>query len=153
MIASQYLIVAAVGIACVSGGVGYVKGKSDESDRHAQFRAEVAATNAKLQAENAAQLRAAEQATSDIATQYEVAAAGLAGNYNSRLERLRRESASHCATLSLVAGAAAQPDAATADTRPDPGTFEATCQRLESDCARTTLTTIFLQDWVRRVCR
>lgn len=150
---TQYLILIAVGIACLSGGIGYVKGMQHESDRHAQFRAEVAATSAKLQAENAARLREAEQATRDAAAQSDVAIAGLAAGYHSRLNRVRREAASNCATVPATSSAAAKPDGAAADPRPDPGTFEAACQRLESDCARTTLTTIWLQDWVLRVCK
>lgn len=153
MIASQYLIIAAVGIACVSGGVGYVKGKSDESDRHAQFRAEVAATNAKLQAENAARLRAAEQATSDIAAQSDLAIAGLARGYNSRLERLRVASASNCATLSLVASTTAQPDGPAKEPASGADPFTTACFETERDAANDAMRFRWLQHWVMEVCK
>lgn len=153
MILNQYLIVAAVGIACTAGGLGYVKGKSDESDRHAQFRAEVATTNAKLQTKNDAKLRAAEQATSDIATQSDLALAGLARGYSSRLERLRRESASHCATRALVAAATAEPDGPAEEPASGADAFTTACFETERDAANDAMRFRWLQHWVMEVCK
>lgn len=121
-------------------------------NEYAEFRAEVTATNAKLEEENRLKLEQAKQDTSEVAANYVRSVDGIERAYASRLAGLRKQ-ASNCATVSLVAESARLPDGTAADARPDTGSLEAAGERLERDCARTTLTHIYLQDWVRRVCK
>jgi mannitol-specific phosphotransferase system IIBC component len=121
-------------------------------NEYAEYRAEVTATNAKLAEENRAKIEQAKQDTSEVAANYVRSVDGLERTYASRLAGLRKQ-ASNCATVSLVAESASLHDGTAADDGSRPGSFEAACERLERDCARTTLTHIYLQDWVRRVCK
>jgi hypothetical protein len=56
-----------------SAGFGYLKGIDHESDRHAQYRADIAAENARLEAEARRVKRESEQASRDAAAGWSAA--------------------------------------------------------------------------------
>ena len=119
-------------------------------EEHAEYVANIEAASAQAQAENARKERLAAQATIDVANQYADAMGTLARDYNSRLDRVRREHGA-CETVRRVSDSARVPDAAAADARSGAESFEAVAGRLEADCAATTATLLYLQDWVKRV--
>lgn len=142
---------AAAGIALVvSFSLGYMKGLSNGLEQLAEYKSKVEAASAKADAANEARIRAAEQATLDVANDHAVAMGALARGYNSRLRGLQLGH-SACETMSRVSESSRLPDAAAANDRPRAESLATVIDRLEADCAATTATLLYLQDWTRRV--
>lgn len=150
---NPYFLLVAVGVICTSAGLGYAKGLTNGLDRLADFKAEVAAANATVATENRLKIEQAEQTTREVAELYVRYADGIARDYVSRLERVRRDAGNRCAAVPAVAESARVVDGLATDAGPDSPAYASVCQRLEADCADTTGKLIFLQDWVRRVCQ
>lgn len=139
---------AAVIVALSISNVLFIKLWNSKVEEHANYVAKVDAASAQADADNSRKIAEAERNTGDVARLYGDHIADLERSF---VSRLRRE-VGHRETLSRVAESSKVTDGATSNTRPDSPTFEAQCIRLELDCAKTTLTHIHLQDWVRRVC-
>lgn len=150
---NPYFILVAIGVICTSAGLGYAKGLTNGLDRLAGFKVEVAAANATVATENRLKVEQAEQNTRAVAELYVRYADGIARDYVSRLGRVRRDAGNHCSAVSTAAESTRVVDGSTADAGPDSPAYTSVCQRLEADCADTTGKLIFLQDWVRRVCK
>ncbi len=143
------VIVAAVIVALSISNVLFIKLWNSKVEEHANYVAKVDAASAQADADNARKIAEAERNTGDVARLYGDHIADLERSF---VSRLRRE-VGHRETLSRTAEATAGVNGSTADAGSDPVSFEAQCIRLELDCAKTTLTHIHLQDWVRRVCK
>lgn len=147
---TQILSIACAALAILAGLFAYLY--NNEVKDHANFRAEVESANAAVAEANRVKIEQAEQNTVAVAEAYASNSARIERELNSRLAGLRRE-ASHCATLSRVAASAQGVDAGTADSRSDSDSYAEVCNRLERDCAKTTLMVFGLQDYVRGVCK
>lgn len=152
-------VLAALLVLGAAGGVGYLKGVRDESDRQAEFRAEVARVNALGRAAAERRFELAQRDAAEVAAHYSRALGALDRDYGSKLARLRRDNASCAGAMP----AAAEPAAGVDDTpaKPGPGAgapaaglseFEAAALAIERNAAADSLQLMALQEWVRRVC-
>lgn len=116
------------------------------------YRANVEAAQATIAAENARRVAEARKETADVANHYASVVGRLDGEYRSRLGGLRRQ-ASNCATLPLVRESAALPDGAAEEPVSGSTAFETECFAVERRAAHDAGQLIFLQDWVKRVCK
>ncbi len=140
--------IAAVAVAVLTAAA-YFKGREAGLERYYEFKSEVEAANATVAAENERKMEEARANTGLVAEAYSRHSADIERTYVSRLRQAR----SHCATVPLVAASASLPDAGVADERPPAESYEATCERLERDCAKTTLMVYGLQDYIIGVCK
>lgn len=150
-----YIIAAALFVAALAGaaGAGYMKGVQHESDRHAEYRAEVEGAMAAV-AERARLLAEQnERNAREIKAQYAVAASSLAAGYNSRLDGLRGQLDSCQGRLPSADSATARADATStgdlsAAAGPASASFENVCRETERDAAACALTLVWLQEYV-----
>ena len=127
----------------------YNVGKDVVYKEYNEFRVAVESANVKLKLENE-QLRVAQtQQTVKLKKEYEDAIKTVTANYNSRLSRLRYKPGSCNSAVSNNPTPSSGSDETSSDNRSD---YQRTCERLESDCAATTLQTIYLQKWINNVC-
>lgn len=152
-------VLAALLVLGAAGGVGYLKGVQHESDRHAEFRAEVARLNAlgRAAAERRADLALRDSA--EVAAHYQGALADLDRGYASRLGRLRRANASCAGAVPAdaepaqgVDGTAPEYGPGAGTPAPGPAEFEAAALAIERNAAADALQLMELQAWVERVC-
>lgn len=147
------LIAAGVAAVLIAGGA-YYKGREAGMEKYHAYKTEVAAASAIIAADNARIIREAEERSRELAAGYAASSRELHDSYNSRLRR----ATSNCATSAIVAGAAAGTDGRPSNNRPveaaptAPG-YEDICERLEKDCAVTTLRFVWLREWVKGVCK
>lgn len=153
MLPYRYLIGGAAILVVVAGFAGYVIKLKQTEQEYARYRESVAATNAQLQAENAARVRQHEALLADTKSGYERAVADLARGFDSRLERLRREAAGHRATLSLTASATAGPDGPAAEPPSGADAFTTACLETERAAASDALQLIWLQHWAKGIAQ
>jgi hypothetical protein len=149
---TQMLLIGGLALLLTVGFGAYFKGKEHGLEIHYAYKAEVEAANAVIAEKNAERVRSAEANTAHVAELYAAHSDAVRSALVSRLHKAQRD----CAGVSAAAGPARESDGTAPDARPDTtadATYEAVCERLEKDCAATTLQTIWLQDWVVRVCK
>lgn len=156
MIPTQYKAIIGVTVLVMVAGVAYIKGRESGLEDLYAYKTEVETANAIIAEQNAERIRLAETNTAHVAELYAAHNDSVRRNLVSRLRQAKRD----CAGMPAAPVATTESDGSTADHRPDPATdapaettYEAVCERLEKDCATTTLQTIWLQDWVARVCK
>lgn len=130
---------------------------SSANERYTDFKSAVEQAQSQVAADNQRDIDAAVANTAEVARIYNGVADRVRADYQSRLAGLRRE-AGRCATATRVAESAAgtdgrPADAGSAETAPAAAGYAHACQRLEADCAVTTLRFVWLRDWVKRVCK
>lgn len=130
----------------------YTKGYNSGYAEYLQFKSEVDAASAQAEAANQQRQLEAEREGSRIRDAYKSQLDSLHNSYNSRLNGLQRELRG-CETMSRVAASTAGLNERAANAGSAPTTFEETCIKLEQDCAATTLQTVHLQQYVRKVCK
>lgn len=147
-----YRLAAVAALLAASAGLGYVKGLQHESDRHADYRAAVEAAHVKTAADSAAKLAAATANTRTVAQLYAGHAAAVAAGYRSRLNGLLH-ARSDCAASAETARPAESLDGRSSDAGPTASTLDQAVQRLDSDCASTTLRFVGLRAYVEGLCQ
>ena len=116
MIPSHYLIVGAVGLACVAGGVGYIKGRESGLEKFYEYRTAVESQMEAVRVENAERLAAMAETARQDAEGWAAARRDLAA----RPVRVRVQY-NNCSTggLSPTPVTPGKPDAETPQLRPD----------------------------------
>ena len=61
MIPTQYMVIGAVGLACLTGGIGYIKGRESGLEKYYEYRTAVESQMESVRAENEQKLAAMEQ--------------------------------------------------------------------------------------------
>jgi hypothetical protein len=61
MIPTQYMVIGAVGLACLTGGIGYIKGRESGLEKYHEYRAAVESEMESVRVENEQKLAAMEQ--------------------------------------------------------------------------------------------
>ena len=127
---------------------GYSAGKAKVQGEFDDYKTRVIQAAEQARAVNEQRIREAEANTARVAELYAAWAADIDRVYVSRLRNAERR----CSGMPAASAAASGADERPADDRPSAASYEATCERLEADCARTTLMVVGLQDWIERVC-
>jgi hypothetical protein len=130
----------------------YYVGKDIGLEVYKEFRVAVEAENVKLKMQNDLLSSARKQQSDKLEEQYNNAITSLSGSSQSRLNGLQLQASRCSRTVSGASETTKLTNAATSDTGFNPNPLEATYNRLESDCAKTTMNHIYLQDWVTNVC-
>lgn len=147
-------VLIAVFAAVLFGFVCYTKGHQAGMEKYYEFRTNVETASAKADAEIRARDEAARSNTAEVARLYSRYASDVDRSHRTRLDGVLRQ-LSDCQTSAATAGSAGGINAAS----PHPGLAQAgagaagVVQKLESDCADTTLQLVWLQKWVGDVCR
>jgi hypothetical protein len=118
----------------------------------ANFKSSVESASKQADEQNAARVAAAENATRDVARLYSEHLDSVVGTYRSRLDGLLRQNRA-CETSALVTRTTAGIDARQPDNRPAADPYAAACQRLEADCAKTTLMHDGLRAYINGLCQ
>jgi len=118
-------------------------------DDFTSYRAMVAQAQKQADERNAAKVREAESVTESVVVGMDRTVRELDRQHVSRLLQARRD----CARAAANAETARLTHAATADVGSGAPSFEAICEGLERDCAKTTGQLLWLQDWTKRVCK
>ena len=80
MIPTQYMIIGAVGLACLAGGIGYIKGKESGLERYYDYKSSVEATMEVIRLENEQRVQAMADVAHDATERWEAARIALARN-------------------------------------------------------------------------
>ena len=143
---------AAIGLLILTNTYSYYAGRESIQEEYHEFKAEVAATQARLQADADQARLDAERTTQDVANSWADVLAHVRADYSSRL---RGKAASCTRTVRQIPVTTSITNATPADPRPDPdapeASYEQVCTRLEADCAATTGQLIWLQHWISEV--
>lgn len=145
---------AVLGLLILSNTFAYFKGRESIQGEYHEFKTEVAAAQARLQADAEAARLSFERTTQDVANSWAAVLGSVRTDYASRL---RGKAASCAGAVRYVPVTTGELDAGPADPRPDPAppetSYEQVCARLEADCAATTGQLIWLQHWASEVAK
>ena len=131
------------------GGVCYVKGREAGMEKHYEYKSKVEAAQQRVAAENQRQLDEAKRATEGVAVGWDAAVRDLDRQYSQRLLRAKRDSAAEGAAACSAQG----PDGTTKESAARAEASAASCINTEYNAVRDATQLLWLQRWVREVCK
>ena len=146
---SPTMIMAGVIIALSISNMLFFKLWTNKVEEHANYVSEVEAANARIAAENEQRRLVQERIVADVSNAWDTSLRSLTSDYVSRLRGKDRS----CAAMSGASATASLAHEATSHIGLGSSQFEAECIKLESNCAETTGQLIWLQHYVKGVCK
>ena len=138
-----------VGVAAFAALFFFMKGRESALGEFREYKAKVESAQQRVAAENQRQLDEAKRATEGVAVGWDAAVRDLDRQYSQRLLRAKRDSAAEGAAACSAQG----PDGTTKESAARAEASAASCINTEYNAVRDATQLLWLQRWVREVCK